>query len=324
MRKAFRIALIALFAWVAHPEEVFGGDIAIIAKETGSTAAEEQGSSREAGQKALLDSLSAAADSLARTADSLKALVDSLYPTESAEVKALSEETDAQKAADEEEGKSFWEAIFGLGLTMNRGNSRQSSLVSNLEVSRTGEKTRFIHQTTVTKTNSEDEEDVSKGSFNSKYELSQTKRFFYFTSLDLDYNRLAGIDFRVAPGLGVGISAVASSRCRLNFNFGANSVTQYLRDRPNSTNGHYLGSQDLRITLSSRTRLDQSLTYKPRFDKTEDYLLDLSVSLTSNLTSSFDLKVNLESSYNSRPPRRDPPIRRQDWMFYTAIAYSIW
>jgi|GEM_PF-4814050 len=320
MREAFRIALIALFAWAAHPEVASGGDIAIIAKEIGGAAPEKRASGREAGQAALLDSLSAAADSLARATDSLKALVDSLSSAASAGAKDPSEE----KAAAEKAEKSLWDGGFGFGLTINRGNSRQSSLVSNLEISRTGEKTRFIHQTTVTKTDSEDEEDASKGSFNSKYELNQSKRFFYFTSLDLDYNRRAGIDFRVAPGLGVGISAVASDRCRLSFNFGANIVTEYLREMPDRTNGHYLGSQDLRVTLGSRTRLDQSLTYKPRFGRTEEYLLDFSVSITSNLISSFDLKLNLISSYNSRPPRRDPPIRRQDWMFYTAIAYSIW
>lgn len=321
MREAFRIALIALFAWAAHPEVASGGDIAIIAKETGGTVTREQGPPKGSDRAALLDSLSAAADSLARAADSLKALVDSLS---SAAASAGAKDPSEEKAAAEKAEKSLWDGGFGFGLTINRGNSRQSSLVSNLEISRTGEKTRFIHQTTVTKTSSEDEDDVSKGSFNSKYELNQSKRFFYFTSLDMNYNRRAGIDFRVAPGLGVGISAAASHRCRLNFNFGANLVTEYLRDRPNSTNGHYLGSQDLRINLSSHTRLDQSLTYKPRFGRTEDYLLDFSVSLTGNLTSSFDLKLNLISSYNSRPPRRDPPIRRQDWMFYTAIAYSIW
>lgn len=324
MPKVFRIALIAVFVSAAHQGAAFGRDLAGIAREAAGTVVQEQDSPAEPAQAAFLDSLSAAADSLARTADSLKALLDSLYPEAAAGLKAPSEETAAQKTEAEDKKKSPWGGSLGFGLTMNRGNSRQSSLVSNLDLSRTGEKTRFIHQTTITKTSSDEAEDASRGSFNSKYELNQSKRFFYFTALDLDYNRQAGIDFRMAPGLGVGISAITSDRCRLNFNFGVNIVTEYLRDRPNRTNGRYLGSQDLRITLGSRTRLDQSLTFKPRFDKTEEYLLDTSVSITSNLTSSFDLKLNFESNYSSRPPIEDPPIKRHDWMFYTAIAYNIW
>jgi len=323
MLKVFQIVLFTAFAWAAAPELASGGDLAVVAEETGGTAAEGQKPGMEAGQAALVDSLSAAVDSLVRRADSLETLVDSL--SSAAGTPEGGETPSEQKAVAEKAEKSPWAGSLGFGLTMNRGNSRQSSMVSNLEVSRTGEKTRFIHQTTITKTSSDDEDGTaSKGSFNSKYELNQSKRFFYFTALDLDYNRQAGIDFRVAPGLGVGISAVASDRCRLSFNFGANIVTEYLREMPNRTNGHYLGSQDLRITLGSRTRIDQSVTYKPRFDKTEEYLLDCSVSLTSNLSSSFDLKLNFESSYNSRPPVDDPPIKRHDWMFYTAIAYSIW
>jgi len=317
---AFRTALFTVFAWAAGPGLSSGGEPALNAQETGSAVAEGRIVLREAGQAALVDSLSAAVDSLTRRADSLATPADSL----SSAGGAPAEEPSEQKAAAEKPEKSPWEGSLGFGLTMNRGNSRQSSLVSNLEVSRIGEKTRFIHQTTVTKTSSEDGDDASKGSFNTKYEINQSKRFFYFTSLDLDYNRQAAIDFRMAPGLGMGISAVASDRCRLSFNFGVNLVTKYLRNLPDRTNGHYLGSQDLRLILSSRTRLDQSLTYKPRFNRTEEYLLDLSVSLTSNLTSSFDLKVNLETSYNSRPPISDPPIRRQDWMLYTAVAYRIW
>jgi len=320
MAKAFQIALFAAFAWIAVPESVSGGAPALTAKETGGSAAEQQSPGRQAAQAAVLDSLDSVTDSLARAADSLRALVDSLSAVAGAGAQAPSQ----GKAPAVEAEKGPWQGSFGFGLTMNRGNSRQSALISNLGISRTGEKTRFIHQTTVTRTTSEDKGDASKGAFNSKYELNQSRGFFYFTALDLDYNRRAGIDFRAAPGLGVGISAVANRRCRLSFNFGANIVTEYLREMPNRTNGHYLGSQDLRITLNSRTRLDQSLTYKPRFDRTEEYLLDFSVSLTSNLTSSFDLKINFESNYNSRPPVDDPPIRRHDWMLYTAVTYSIW
>ena len=321
MLKAFRIVLFAAFAWAASPEAAFGADLAVVAEETGGSAAEGQSSGGEAGRAALVDSLRAAADSLARRADSLATLADSLSSAASAPAEAPLEKTEA---ADKPE-KNPWQGSLGFGLTMNRGNSRQSSMVSNLDLSRNGEKTRFIHQTTITKTSSDDEDDAtSKGSFDSKYELNQSKRFFYFTALDLDYNRQAGIDFRAAPGLGVGIAAVANERCRLSFDFGMNLVKEYLRERPDRTNGHYLGSQDLRLILNGRTRLDQSVTFKPRFDKTEEYLLDCSVTLTSNLAANFDLKLKFESSYNSRPPVDDPPIRRHDWMFYTAIAYSIW
>lgn len=272
---------------------------------------------------ATFDSLLLRADSLARAADSLKVLVDSLIhlPAKPAAVKPAGTRPEAPA---KEAPANPWEDSFGLGLTVNRGNSRQQSFVSTLDLDRKGRKARFNSNSAVTSTSSSEGGRSQKGSFKTKYELDQSRRFFYFASLDLDYNRQAGIDLRLAPGLGVGISAITRKKCRLHFNLGANPVTEYLRYQPKRTRGHYLGGEDLRWTFNSRTRLEQSLVWKPSYDKTEDYLLNFSISLTNKLAGNFDLKLNLEGRYTSRPPLHDPPIRRQDWMFYTAVAYSLW
>ncbi|OGG00495.1 MAG: hypothetical protein A3F83_09695 [Candidatus Glassbacteria bacterium RIFCSPLOWO2_12_FULL_58_11] len=269
------------------------------------------------------DSLLLSADSLARAADSLKSLVNSLLRPPAKPASGLPAGTKPATAANEAPAEP-WEGSFGLGLTVNRGNSSQQSFVSTLDLNRKGEKARFNSNSSVTSTNSSDGGRSQKGSFKNKFERDQNRRFFYFVALDLDYNRQAGIDLRMAPGLGVGISAINRRKCSLHFNLGANPVTEYLRYQPRRTKGHYLAGEDLRWTFNSRTRLEQSVVWKPRFDKTQDYLLNFNASLTNKLTGNFDLKLNLEGRYNSRPPLHDPPIRRQDWMFYTAIAYSLW
>ena len=302
MRKVFRIALIVGSVWASHPEVVCGGN------------AEEPVPGKESGQAALLDSLSAASESLAHTADSLKALVDSLLSR-----------TGQESAENSNNGEeNIWEGSFGLGGTLNRGNSRQSSLISTVEIERTSKKTRLISKASVTTTSSSKGKDANKGIFKTKFEFKGKKLIFYFSSLDVDYDRQAGIDLRVAPGLGLGVAVISSKRCRLELGFGANPITEYLHNQPNRTKGHYLSNLELKINLSARTTLDQSITYKPRAGKLQEYLLNSHLSLTHKLTSNFNIKLNLESVYNSRPPENDPPIRRQDWLFYTTVAYSIW
>jgi len=257
---------------------------------------------------ARIKSLTARSDSLKKAADLLNIRADSIL-------------TASGLATPPEPNR--WKGSFGLGYTLNRGNSDQTSLVSTLEFERAGISSRFKSNNSVTSTSGSGKE-TNKGAFKNKFELNQSQRFFYFAALDLDYNRQAGVDLRLAPGVGVGISAVARRKCRLAFNLGVNPITEYLRGRPDETKGYYLASEDLSLVLNSRTRLDQSITWKPRFDRTEDYLLNLSVAMTNKLAADFDLKLNLETRYDSRPPERDPPVKRQDWMFYTSIAYNLW
>jgi len=299
------LLLLSTFSLAASPRlRVFAGE---------NTAA----GSRETPE---LDSLKSLADSLAGTADSLAGLLDSL-------LKPAGRAAGAQPPEEEAGEENPWSGAFGMGLTLNRGNSNQRSVASSLRVSHKGGKSRFTSSTTVTNSGGEEQETTNKGSFKSKYELDRSKRFFYFATLDMYYNRQAGLNLRVAPGLGVGMALIAKRKSRLNLNLGANPITEYRRETPRRTRGHYLASQDLSIDLNSRTHVEQSLTYKPRFDRVQEYLLNFEISLTNQLTSAFDLQLNLEGIYNSRPPERDPsalPYKRQDWIFYTAIVYNLW
>ncbi|HUU29468.1 MAG TPA: DUF481 domain-containing protein [archaeon] len=270
-----------------------------------------------------LDSLAAAADSLARAADSLGNLVDSLISRAAKAQQAATPPVPEKKEAKPVQ-ESPWDGNFGLGLTLNRGNTRQSSVVATIRIDRKGGKTNFINRASVTNIRSKDSKNTDKGTFKSKFELNLDKGFFFFSALDLEYNRQAGINLRMAPGLGVGIVVIKTKKLRLDLNFGANPVTEYLKDKPSRTKGHFLATQGLQVDFNGRTRLDQGLTYKPRVGKLNDYLVNFTLSLTNKLTSDFDLNMNLEGKYNSRPPLRDPPYLRQDWTFYTAVAYTFW
>lgn len=275
-------------------------------------------SARPESATAYEDSLRAAMDSVSRRADSLSRAVDSL----TARLASPAPKAPPPAAAAPE--KEPWEMGLGLGYTLNRGNSKQTAFISSLNLSRTGERTRFNNDASFTSASIDSGRKTRKAALKSKFELKHSERFFYFTTLDLDHNREAGLDLRMAPGLGAGFVLLTGKKVSLNFNLGANPITEYISGQPRKTRGHYLGIQELKVRFNSRTRLEQSLTYKPRFDKTEDYLLNFNLSLNNELTSSFSLKVNLEGKYNSRPPLHDPVYKRSDWMFYTAVSYSIW
>ncbi len=259
--------------------------------------------------RAKADSLSLRADSLGKISGALKASSDSILLDAGLKLPAQPD---------------HWNGSFGLGYTLNRGNSEQSSLITTFDSGRKGEITRFISHSSVTSTSSESGEKTNKGSTKNKFELEHNERFFYFAALDADYNRQAGIDLRLSPGAGVGVAALTGRKLRLDFNFGVNPVTELLRGQPNQTKGHYLASEALEMQLNGRTRLTQNVSWKPRFGKTEDYLLSFGITLASQLTHSFYLKMTLEGKYDSRPPVRTPAVTRQDWMFFTSVSYDIW
>ncbi|MCE5271815.1 DUF481 domain-containing protein [bacterium] len=272
----------------------------------------------EVSSTTALDSLRSAADSLSHAADSLARALDSLAVKPApAPPKPAAAPTPATK-------KKPWEMGLGLGYTLNRGNSRQTSLVTSLNLARAGERTHFNTEATSTNASSEGGKKTQKAALRSKLELKHSERFFYFSTLDLDHNREAGLDLRVAPGLGAGIAVLTARKVKLNLNLGANPITEYFRGRTSTTRGHYLAIQELKLRFNSRSRLEQSLTFQPRVDKIESYLLNFNLSLSNELTHAFSLKVNLEGKYNSRPPVHVPAYRRQDWMLYTAFSYSLW
>ena len=255
---------------------------------------------------ASLDSLNNLADSLAQRSDSLSFLVDSLMNKNRAEEKATE-----KKATEKAEKKKadHWDGSAGLGFTVNSGNSEQHTIVTNLSLTRHDDKTRFSSQNTVTKTNGTESNSTDKGSFKNKFEVRLSKRFFYFASADMNYNREAGVDFRLSPGLGAGFLAIDRKEVKLNLNFGANPITEWLKDQDRTTRGHYLFSEEFRAKINGYARVEQNLTFKPRFVEFENYLMSFNVTLTMSLFSNLELQTNIENNYNSRPSSHDPPLQ---------------
>ena len=269
---------------------------------------------------ATLDSLNNLADSLYQRSDSLSSLVDSLLTKGEVKKKA------APKVEEKAEIKkpNYWDGSAGLGFTVNSGNSEQHTLVTNLSVSRNGEKTRFNSQNTITRTNGSSSKSTNKGNFKNKFEVRFSKRFFYFANADMNYNREAGVDFRLSPGLGAGYLAIDRKKVKLNFNFGANPITEWLKDQDHTTRGHYLFSEEFRAQINGHARVEQNLTFKPRFDQFENYLMSFNVNFTMSLFSNLELQTNIENTYNSRPSKHDPPYKKSDWMYYTSLAFNFW
>ncbi|MBN2288115.1 MAG: DUF481 domain-containing protein, partial [Candidatus Glassbacteria bacterium] len=155
-----------------------------------------EGALQPAGAQAVqLDSLRSLADSLARAADSLGTLLDSLISPPEPAPGPASGKTPAIK--------NPWSGNFSMGLNLNRGNSDQRSLIASLRVSRKTDKTRFLSSATATNASGSQEKSTNKGNFKSKLEIEQNERIFYFVSFDMNYNRQAGLDLRLAPGAGV-------------------------------------------------------------------------------------------------------------------------
>ncbi len=263
---------------------------------------------------AQLDPQAARADSLAARLDSALAAGDSLRGV----IAAL------QAPPSPAGPVSPWRGALGLGYTLHRGNIDETSFITTMQVNRIGDRSRFTNNFSFNYIRLEDSPGANRGSFGSKFELNRSERFFYFASLDLNRNEQAGLNLRSAPGLGVGFSLVKQPRARLNLNLGANPVTEWRETVETTTTGNLLAIEDLGIELNDRVSLTQSLSYKPRFDRLEAYLVNFLLSLSNRLTTNFDLKLNLNWDYQSRPPAQLPVLERSEWMFYTSLNYKLW
>ncbi len=218
-----------------------------------------------------------------------------------------------------------WNPQVGLGLTVDKGNNDRNLLVLDFSsFNRAG-----IHEIRTLASFSNEtgsgRRTIRKADFSSKLNLFYHPDLFFFGSLDAVHNSGAGIDYRIAPGIGAGV-VIARREVQdtlvysLTANLGVNPVIENLDGRPPVTRGHYLFIQELEYNFDSRTHLNQRLDYKPSFRNDDNYLLDMSLGLTHEVSRRFNVSNRLKLKYDSNPL---PDKKHTDMTLVFSVGYRL-
>jgi putative salt-induced outer membrane protein len=223
--------------------------------------------------------------------------------------------------------KPRWTGAIVGGIAGSSGNSKDftASLNANASIRRKDPDDRisllgnyyFKRQEDVgtgVKTTTEDEWLV-KG----QYDRFLSEKLYAFFSMTVERDRIAGLDLRLNPAVGVGYQWVE----RADFNFRTEAGIGYIYDDFRS--GDTEETVALRLAyhldkkLTDRLAMFHNLEYLPSFEDPADFLLKTDVGVRADLTDSFFTQASIAWEHDSQPA---PGAKKDDLKYLVGVGWK--
>ncbi len=205
-----------------------------------------------------------------------------------------------QKAEPLNENDPFG-ADLTFGFTLTQGNSETTSLNigSTLEYRLSG------HEWTASglflRSTDDGDETANKANGTARYDYKPSDRFFLYGRFGASYNRQAGLDRRLAPGLGAGYDVVKTPSFKVSLGGGMNWIQDVFADASRTESVFFTLGQELALKVNSTTELKQSLSFSPRPNDPQDYLVRGEAVLTTTLWRWFGIRFAVLDDFDSTP-----------------------
>jgi putative salt-induced outer membrane protein YdiY len=223
------------------------------------------------------------------------------------------------------EERSPFTGDVSFGLTATEGNSQTLSLNFGGRVSYVVEKHTWAFSTNVLRTRDSGDVKANKGNVALRYDYEPSDRIYVTSQLAASYNRPAGIERRLSPGLGIGYDIVRAETTRLSLDGGLNWVGERFTDDTRESSVYFKLSQEFRLRVNETTDLAQRLSYSPRPENLSDYLIQGSLTLTTKVWKLLGIKTEISDDYDSTPfidPDTGIARSSNDLTFITGLSVS--
>lgn len=235
----------------------------------------------------------------------------------------------AQEGAEgAEEAEPIEDPLTGdatFGLTVTEGNSETLSLNFAGRIAYEIRQHTWSIDGQILRTRDGDELRANRGSLMTRYGFEPSERFFLSSQFRASYNRPAGIERRLAPGLGFGYDVLRGEFTRLSVDAGMNWVGERFTDDTRESSLYFNLEQEFRLRVNETTDLEQRLAYSPRPDDLGDYLIHASLALTTRVWKFLGVKTQISDDYDSTPfvdPDTGEARSRNDLTFITGLNVS--
>lgn len=225
--------------------------------------------------------------------------------------------------AEEERDPFTGDASFGL--TVTEGNTETLSLSFTGRLGYNVDRHTWSFASELIRTRTDGEVEANRGNVELGYDFEPSERLFLSSQFRASYNRPAGIDRRLAPGVGVGYDVLRDEFSRLSLNAGANWVAETFTDDSRQSSIYFNIEQEFKLRVNSTTDLEQRLAYSPRPSDLGDYLVQASLALTTKVWKLLGIKTQITDEYDSTPfvdPETGEPRSRNDLTFITGLNVS--
>lgn len=213
-------------------------------------------------------------------------------------------------------------ADLTFGFTLTQGNSETTSLNfgSTVEYLLPG------HEWKVSglflRSSDDGDETANRASGSARYDYKPSDRFFVYARFGASYNRQAALNRRLAPGLGAGYDIVKTTAFSLSLGGGLNWIQDTFADASRTESVFFTLGQELELKVNSTTELKQSLSYSPRPDDPQDYLIRGEATLTATLWRWVGIRFAVLDDFDSTPfvePETGEERNRNDLTVLTGL-----
>ncbi len=224
----------------------------------------------------------------------------------------------------------FWGATVAFGFSNNGGNSRSRGVAFSFDIERKSPKDRQQVKGGLSREYRPDdsgdlETTVEKYYGSVRLDVFLTAKLFSFGFAGWERDRFQELDLRSTYTLGLGYQLIENDNTDLRFfASGGARIEDFTQiDELNPANSQSNGILGLAGGFRQRAGpilFDWTLSWTPAVKEFEDYRLLSDASVTTTVFQGLGFRIGLRNQYNSRPR---PGIEEHDWLFTTALTYSI-
>jgi putative salt-induced outer membrane protein YdiY len=152
-----------------------------------------------------------------------------------------------------------------------------------------------------------------------KYDRYFTEKLYGYANLTYEKDRIADLEYRLAPGIGLGYQWVESP----NFNFQTEAGLSYVIEQfdPGGSNNFIAARLSYHVDkkLSEKVLVFHNLEFLPSLeDLADDYLINADAGVQADLVKNFFAQAKVEWQYDATPaPGRD----RSDYRYLIGVGW---
>lgn len=193
-----------------------------------------------------------------------------------------------------------WKGSSELGILMQRGNSESDTMNGKLNITRDSQPWRSSFRLEGSNTSSADKRTAEKYLAETKTDYKLSERSYVFNQIQYEDDRFSGYDYQASITFGYGNQVIKSEGMNLFLEIGPGYRVSELEssgDKVEEAVARF--GERFDMALSKTAKLEQSLVVLSGDELTTT---EFKISVTSNLTKSFALKVAYGLKYSDTVP----------------------
>jgi putative salt-induced outer membrane protein YdiY len=201
-----------------------------------------------------------------------------------------------------------WTGSIVAGAMFARGNTFQDNANVSFDVTRRTEQDRWIFTGGYNFGRQRDPDDGSKRTTTDnwyatgEYDYFLTERFFVFGSLRYEHDRIADLDIRLVPSVGIGYQWIDTPDTKFDTRIGPAYVYEKFQDGDtNESFSAVLAYHFKKNLYGEKVSLFHDLEYYPSLEDFGDFLVVTDFGLRASLTAKMFAEYKLEYRYDAEP-----------------------